>query len=278
MEKMMTDSECVDFLQRALPQLGLRWPGFRKVRGQVHKRLNRRLGELRLAGITDYRHYLQAHPDEWPGLDELCRISISRFYRDRIVFDCLRDEVLPTLAEAAIARGENLARCWSAGCASGEEIYTIVLLWHEHLQSRFPQVQLRALATDTDDQMLRRARRAEYPASSLKDAPPGWRETAFTDADKNYILRPEYKRQVEFQKQDVRTGTPAESFHLILCRNLVLTYFAEELQQQVLGRIVGRIVPGGFLVIGKHEPLPEGVEEVAARHSDLGIYQAIASA
>jgi chemotaxis protein methyltransferase CheR len=137
MKKMLTDSECVEFLQWALPQLGLRWPGFRKVRGQVRKRINRRLGELGLTGIADYRDYLQAHPDEWPRLDELCRISISRFYRDRRVFDHLRDDVLPTLAQVAVARHENQVRCWSVGCASGEEIYTVVILWHEHLQPWF---------------------------------------------------------------------------------------------------------------------------------------------
>jgi len=137
-ERKMTDAECVGFLQWALPQLGLRWPGFRKVRRQVHKRLNRWLAELGLAGIADYRGHLETHPEEWPRLDALCRISISHFYRDRSVFDCLRDDVLPVLAEAAIARCENQVRCWSIGCASGEEIYTVVILWKEHLQSRFP--------------------------------------------------------------------------------------------------------------------------------------------
>jgi chemotaxis protein methyltransferase CheR len=228
--------------------------------------------------IAEYRYYLAFHPEEWPRIDELCRISISRFYRDRSVFDCLRDEVLLALAEAVIARAANVVRRWSAGCASGEEIYAIVLLRREHLQSRFPQVQLRALATDVDDQMLRRARRAEYPVSSLKDAPSDWRESAFTYAGEEYLFRPEYRRQVEFHRQDVRTDTPTERFHLIFCRNFVLTYFAEHLQRQVLGRIVGRIVPGEFLVIGKHETLPEGVKGIVPCRSDLGIYQAIASA
>lgn len=268
----MTDLECVDFLQWALPQLGLRWPGFRKVRGQVRKRLNRRLIELGRAGIADYRAYLQSHPEEWSTLDEFCRISISCFYRDQAVFDHLRDQVLPTSAEVA-ARQEGLVRCWSLGCASGEEIYTVVLLWNEHVHPRFPKVRLQAVATDADDQMLQRARQAEYPASSLKDAPPGWQETAFTRSGADYILRPEFQRQVEFRQQDIRTEAPAEAFHLVLCRNLVLTYFAPELQQQVLRQIVAQIVPGGFLVVGKHEALPEELDRLVPYRPDLGVYK-----
>jgi hypothetical protein len=124
-EILLTDRQCVEFLQWALPQLGLRWPGFRKVRGQVHKRIVRRLRELELTHIAEYRRYLADHPAEWTVLDACLRISISRFYRDRDVFDHLRDSVLPDLARAAQQRGENRLIVWSAGCASGEEPYTV---------------------------------------------------------------------------------------------------------------------------------------------------------
>ncbi|MBM4089995.1 MAG: hypothetical protein FJ276_11330 [Planctomycetes bacterium] len=97
----MTDRECVEFLQWALPQLSLRWPGFRRVRRQVHKRIVRRLSELGLRRIADYRAYLDTHAAEWSVLDAMSRISISRFYRDRDVFEHLRDAVLPELAERA---------------------------------------------------------------------------------------------------------------------------------------------------------------------------------
>lgn len=272
-EKEMTDRECVDFLQWALPQIGLRWAGFRKVRRQVHKRINRRLGELGLPGIADYRACLQTQPEEWPRLDEMCRISISRFYRDRSVFDHLRDSVLPALAEAAVVLNENLIRCWSVGCASGEEIYTVILLWNEHVRPRFPQVRLDSVATDADEQMLHRARRAEYPPSSLADAPLGWREMAFTRSAVNYVLRPEFREQAEFRRQDIREEMPAGLFQLVLCRNLVFTYFAPDVQRQVLRRIVDHIVPGGFLVTGKHEAMPEPVEGVVSHRPDFAIWQ-----
>src|SRR5574341_1404341 len=125
----MRDPDCVAFLQWVLPRLRLRWPGFRRVRRQVCKRLDRRLRELGLSGLPEYRSYLEAYPSEWAGLDRLCWISISRFYRDKAVFQCLEREVLPQLAERASAGGEGEFRCWSVGCAAGEEAYTMAILW-----------------------------------------------------------------------------------------------------------------------------------------------------
>ena len=104
----MNDLDCVQFLQWALPMMRMRWPGFRKVRRQVCKRVDRRLRRLGLVDVTAYRAYLDDHPDEWSQLDQLCRIPISRFYRDRGVFDLLRDDVLPSLAAAARARDQGV--------------------------------------------------------------------------------------------------------------------------------------------------------------------------
>lgn len=116
----MTDQECIEFLQWVAPRLRLRWPGFRKVRRQVQKRINRRLAELGLTGISDYQSYLENHPSEWSVLDSFCRISISQFYRDRDVFDRLRDETLPELARMVLrskCQGSHLL--WtSSGCFS----------------------------------------------------------------------------------------------------------------------------------------------------------------
>ena len=98
----MKDADCVAFLQWALPQLGLHWPGFRKVRRQVCRRIAARLRALELADAAAYRGHLQSHSGEWPALAVLCTVTISRFYRDREVFDCLGAAVLPALAAAAL--------------------------------------------------------------------------------------------------------------------------------------------------------------------------------
>jgi chemotaxis protein methyltransferase CheR len=108
----MTDPELVAFLQWALPRLSLRWAGFRKVRGQVRKRIHRRLRELGLPDLAAYRAHLEREPDEWAQLAAMCRITISRFWRDRGVFDWLTGR-LPELATT------GRLRAWSAGCAGG---------------------------------------------------------------------------------------------------------------------------------------------------------------
>src|SRR5262245_46489236 len=122
----MKDADCVALLQWALPRLALRWEGFRNVRGQVCKRIARRTAELGLGPIAASRPYLEAHPEEWSFVEGLCRVTISRFFRDRGVFDRLRLEILP---ELAVARSEGAVRAWSAGCASGEEPYTLAIVW-----------------------------------------------------------------------------------------------------------------------------------------------------
>ncbi len=250
----VTDRECVELLQWAAPRLRLRWDGFRRVRGQVCKRLGRRLKALGLADAAAYRARLEADPAEWAVLDSLCRVTISRFYRDRHVFDVLREPLLPALLEGT----RGVFRVWSAGCASGEEPYTVGVLFRLGLQPRFPQVRLELVATDADEALLERARRGCYPRGSLRELPPEWTGLAFPDAGEEPCLAPAFREGLTFLRQDLRSELPDGPFHLVLCRNVAFTYFAPPLQREVLARLVERLVPGGLLVIGGHESLPEG--------------------
>lgn len=219
----MKDSECVAFLQWALPQLRMRWPGFRQVRRQVCKRIDRRMRELGLANAAAYRAYLAKHPTEWNALDGFCRISISRFYRDRGVFDFLRREVLPELAAGMQAGMDRVLRCWSAGCASGEEVYTLRIAWELDVGRHFPDVSMRILATDSDPRMLDRALLGCYSMSSLKDLPPEWLSKACTESDGLHCVRPEFREGIEFALQDIRRHMPAGQFQLVLCRHAAPT-------------------------------------------------------
>lgn len=271
----MSEADGIRFLQWCLPRLHLRWPGFRKVRRQVYKRIDRRLQQLGLAGLGEYRGYLEHHAEEWPVLDTLCWISISRFYRDKAVFAYLQRDVLPQVACAAIARGDKGLHCWSAGCAAGEEPYTLAVLWKQCLAAQFAELTLHIVATDIDPHALFRAEHACYPASSLHDLPPEWVKQAFTQVGQEFCLRPEYGEAVSFQQQDIREIIPDNLFDLILCRYLVFTYFDGPLQQQVLRRICDRLVVGGILVIGVRESLPAGGGDLEPLSSKLGVYQKI---
>lgn len=268
----MRDQECIAFLQWALPRLHLRWPGFRKVRHRVCRRIAARMRELRLPGVAAYRAHLEHHPAEWATLDGLCRITVSVFYRDRAVFDFLTDSVLPALWRKAAARGEGTLRTWSIGCASGEEPYSVVLAGQLGAHPPAAGIEMAILATDVDAAVLRRAAVACYPYSSIKLLPPEWIARAFDAIDRHYCLREPYRKRVRFERHDVRLTLPEQHFDLILCRNLVFTYFDADLQRETLARLLGRLRPGGAFVIGRREVLPEGSDLVPWR-ADLGIYR-----
>jgi chemotaxis protein methyltransferase CheR len=251
----VTDTDCIALLQWALPQLDLRWPGFRKVRRQVCKRLKRRMHDLGVDDFADYRARLETDPTEWRILDECCHITISRFFRDRHVFEVLRTCVLPNIAARAKREGRD-ARIWSAGCASGEEPYTLKILWDSEVASSCPGVFLSLIATDVDAAMLARAREACFEATSLHELPPHLIERAFDRAGPLFCVKPQYRKGIDFLNQDLQLEAPTPVFDLILCRYVAFTYFSLPLQKQVLQRIIGRLLPNGYLVIGSHEQLP----------------------
>ncbi|MGI9515544.1 MAG: CheR family methyltransferase [Pirellulaceae bacterium] len=268
----MKDVDCVAFLQWALPRLQMRWAGFRKVRRQVCKRIDRRLRELCLDDPRAYRDYLTGHPEEWAELEAMCRIPISRFYRDRGVFDCLRDQILPELAADTVARGEPALRIWSAGCASGEEAYTLGIMWQLDIGPRFPEIELSINATDIDEQMLARARRACYSRSSIKDIPKYWREAAFVEQEQEFCVKPVFRKWIEFHQQDIRIQMPAGQFHMILCRHLAFTYFDGDLQRSISRQLIDRLEPGGVLVTGKQETSPADFDSLHSVKPPMGIY------
>jgi len=252
----MHDAECIDLLQWMLPRLGLRWAGFRRVRKQVCKRVSRRLKELGLEDTSTYRKYLCTHPEEWPLADSLCRVTISRFYRDRALFSFLGTDVLPELGAQKCELGETTLAAWSAGCASGEEAYSLVLVWNFLVADLAPNVRLRVLGTDMDQVLLHRAQRACYPGGSMRDLPVQWQEKAFEQADRSLCLKAAYKNQAAFRLHDVRSKPPDSEFDLVLCRNLAFTYFDNEHQLTTAQQLLSSLREGGALVLGSHERLP----------------------
>jgi chemotaxis protein methyltransferase CheR len=253
----MNDSQCVAFLQWALPQLGMRWAGYRKVRRQVCNRARRRANELWLSDLDGYRMYLEAHPEEWALLDSLTSITISRFYRDNGTFDFLTREVLPALAIQAREGGRDTLEVWSAGCASGEEPYTLAIIWELELAARFPALAIRILATDVHPAMLDRAPPACFSPGSLRELPEPWRTEAFEVQGQLYCVRAPYKQGVTVAH--VRTDPPDGFFDLIMCRNLVFTYFEPALQRTIGTQLASSLRPAGTLVLGAHERLPVGL-------------------
>ncbi len=248
---------CVRFLQWALPRAGLNWRGYRRVRGTVCKRLHRRMAELALDSHDAYRDFLEQHPGEWRRFDVFCRIPISRFYRDREVFKALGKTIVPDLAQSALARGDRTLRVWCVGCAAGEEVYSLALLWVVEIGTRFPGLGLDLLGTDAEPHMLKRAQAGCFEASSLKELPADWRNRGFDEKGSLLCVKEQYRHLARWAGQDIRQQMPSGRFDAICCRNMAFTYFDDATQRQVLDRLTGHLVHRGILVIGGHEQLPD---------------------
>ncbi|HKO91489.1 MAG TPA: CheR family methyltransferase [Polyangiaceae bacterium] len=279
----MTESDALALLAWALPRLGLRERGFVHVRGQVCKRLRRRMLQLGLPNLAAYRARLERDAQEWQVLRGLCAVTISRFYRDAQVWDALRQEVLPQQVAAASGAGESSFRCWSVGCASGEEPYTLSIVWALGFAAPAvlelgtpPTLKLRVLGTDVSEPVLARGNLARYEAGTLRELPAPWREQAFEAEDGGFRLREAFRTAVELRRGDVRASLPPEMFHLILCRNIVCTYFDERLQTETLERLSTCLAPGGLLLLGRNERLPAGAPFEPWR-PELGMYRARSS-
>ncbi len=269
----MNDRDCVRFLQEILPQLHLRWHGFRRVRRQVCKRLQRRLQQLQLPDLASYRQYLDRHPPEWDTLDSCCRITISRFYRDRGIYRQLEREELPWLAAQAQRRGMPRISAWSAGCGAGEEPYSLAILWALSPDPVFRHTGLEILATDIDPDLLQRARSACYPYSSIRGLPSDWRDAAFSHDDDRFCLQPAYRHAASFVQHDLRSAAPDGPFDLVLCRNLAFTYFDAGLQRETGQHIATVLRNGGLLVLGAHERLPDNLAGFEPWKTGLPLYR-----
>ena len=266
---------CVHFLKWALPKRNMRWAGFKKVRGQVCSRINKRLKELDLEDYNTYKAYLKDHQKEWEVFDQMTHITISKFFRDYESWKHLGQEILPALAQKAFEEKRNL-RCWSAVCASGEEPYTLAILWKKIIAPDFPALIPEIIATDVDEHMLKRSYRACYEAGSLKELPDQWIVGVFNKEDSEYCLNKDYKNMVDLLQQDIRQEMPEGLFDIIFCKNLVAMYFTKELAVKLFRKIAQKLRNGGFLLLGNHEAFPvKEVKGIGIYSKGLNIYRKV---
>jgi chemotaxis protein methyltransferase CheR len=199
---------------------------------------------------------------ELAALVEAVRVGESSLFRHLPQIAALVQVVVPSLR----AKTKRAVRVWSAGCATGEEPYTLAAV----LSRALPNVQLSVIATDVSAEALARARDATYPADELRDVPDEWRDIFIVDGDTLHV-HPTIANLVSFEQANLLDAIPPKSCDLVWCRN-VLIYFSADARRRVVDRLIASLVPGGYLFVGYSETLRDIPQLETIRHGDCVFY------
>jgi chemotaxis methyl-accepting protein methylase len=210
---------------------------------------------MRARGIhryADYATLLDRDVVEYDRLMDTLTINVTKLFRNWSTFEALGRLVVPILWEGAA----RPIRGWSAGCSSGEEPYSLAILFHQYAAARGEIADARrvqVLASDIDRGSLDAARRGQFAEAAFADTPIEVRRRYFS-VRPPFEVAPEIRPLVSFERRDLIVDPPPGGMHLIACRN-VLIYFDRGTQEQLFQRFYDALVPGGFLVLGKVETL-----------------------
>ena len=220
-------------------------------RSTLSRRIEKRLAAVGQDSYSAYLDYLEVHQDEFTHLFNSILINVTSFFRDADTFEYLRTTVVPKVIAASTA-GD--IRIWSAGCASGEECYSVAILFAEAMGPEPFRDRVKIYATDVDEEALAAARQAAYTDRQIEEVPEDLRAKYFDRQNGRWIFKKELRRSVIFGRHDLLDDAPISRVDLLLCRN-TLMYFNHEAQAKIVHRFHFALREGGFLVLGKAEML-----------------------
>jgi two-component system CheB/CheR fusion protein len=221
-------------------------------RSSLQRRILKRMATIGVPGLAEYDDYLELHPEEFTSLVNTILINVTDFFRDPSAWEVLRGTAIANLANRK-QPGEPI-RVWSAGCATGEEAYTLAMVFAEALGLERFREQVKIYATDVDEEALAVARQATYTARLVEGVPQPLLERYFDRVDDRHRFRKDLRRLVIFGRHDLLQDAPIPRVDLIACRN-TLMYFNAEAQARVLNRFQFALADGGYLVLGRAETM-----------------------
>ena len=215
----------------------------------LKRRIKVRLNSTKTKTYPEYIRYLNANPDEFNLLLDDLTINYTKFFRDPDVYQFLKKAILPELLSS-----KRWVRIWSAGCATGEEPYSLAILVHEVLKHRLKDCHVTIYASDLDKTALEKAKSGEYDNRMIQGVKERLLNRYFDFDDKLYKVKNCVKELVHFEEQDLMTPPLRRNLDLILCRN-VMIYFSREIQHKIYMHFYDSLREGGYFVGGKTELL-----------------------
>lgn len=245
-----TDEAFEALLRYMRDSRGFDFTGYKRT--SLMRRVRRRMDQAGYPTFEEYLDFLQASSDEFTALFNTILINVTSFFRDAEAWDYVGAEVIPRLLAE---RGpDDPIRVWSAGCASGQEAYTLAMLLAEALGADEFRQRVKIYATDVDEDALGEGRTASYDAKAVESVPPEMLGRYFEQVNGRYVFRKDLRRAVIFGRNDLVTDAPISRVDLLVCRN-ALMYLNAETQRNVLGRLHFALTPQGTLFLGHAEML-----------------------
>ncbi|MEV0319288.1 CheR family methyltransferase [Streptomyces sp. NPDC050658] len=246
----VVDEALEDLLGFIRDARGFDFTGYK--RSTLGRRIRKRMGDVGVQDYADYRDLLETDTVEFRSLFNTILINVTSMFRDPDAWELLQREVVPQLL--ADVAPEDEIRVWSAGCSSGEEAYSLAIMFAEALGVDESLNRVKIYATDVDEEALRDARAGRYPAKNLETLSAELRDKYFEQHDTHYTFRSDLRRRVIFGRHDITRDAPISRLDLLVCRN-TLMYFNVEAQTQIVDRFHFALREGGYLFLGKAEML-----------------------
>ncbi len=245
-----TNPEFEDLLNYIKRNRGFDFTGYK--RSTLMRRVQKRMQAVGIESISEYIDYLEVDPQEFVHLFNTILINVTSFFRDRPTWDYLVTEIIPQITEYKELNAP--IRVWSAGCASGQEAYTLAIVLAEALGLEGLRSRVKIYATDVDEEALHQGRQGIYDAKEIAGIPPELLEKYFDRFDGQYTFRKDLRRSVIFGRHNLVQDAPISRIDLLVCRNSLM-YFNAEAQAKIITRFAIALNEGGFLFLGKAEML-----------------------
>ncbi len=223
-------------------------------RKNIRRKVARRMEEKGIHEWDNYLDLLKKDGAERAAFEQILRVTITRFFRNAVMWEELGR--LPARIWA-LQPVDRVISIWSAGCAGGDESYSLAMLFEQLTSDGKLSQDWEILGTDSDTNSLKRASRMTYRWGSIREIPDQLREQWFTEKDNSWVLDPSAGRNITFRQHDILNDPPPGSFNIILLRNNILTYNTETIQRRLLSDLRKCMEPKGLLFIGRKETVPE---------------------